>query len=236
MSTKYISPIIMAAMATPAFTQEEMNHDHGGANYHAFRLEADIGRHGGVNIGSWDLDGWYGNDYDKLWLKSEGEIAGSKTEQAELWALYSRNISTFWDAQIGLRQDFKPQNQSYLAVGVNGLAPYFFETKAHLFVRDDGMISARLRQENDLLLTNRWFLQPYIEANFNGEVDRALGIGSGLSDANIGLQTRYEFSRGFAPYLDIKHERKFGQTADWARLAGEATQSTTYNVGIRFVF
>jgi copper resistance protein B len=123
-----------------------------------------------------------------------------------------------------------------LAIGVNGLAPYFFETEAHLFVRDDGVLSARLRQENDLLLTNRLFLQPYIEAKFNGEADKVLGLGSGLSDANIGLQTRYEFSRGFAPYLDIKHERKFGQTADWAKLAGEPVQATTYNVGIRLVF
>lgn len=234
MSIRSISLMLALAVFSPAFA--EPAHDHGGANYHAFRFEADIGQHKGENIAAWDLDGWYGNDNDKLWLKSEGEITGSKTEHAELWALYSRNIGAFWDAQIGLRQDFNPQSHSYFAAGFNGLAPYFFETEAHLFLRDDGMISARFRQENDLLLTNHWFIQPYIEANFNGEADRAMGVGSGLSDANIGLQTRYEFSRGFAPYIDIKHERKFGQTADWTKRAGERTQNTTYNIGVRLLF
>ncbi|MCA0373635.1 MAG: copper resistance protein B [Proteobacteria bacterium] len=236
MSIKKIILVFGVVYATPALAEPAMNHDHGGANYHAFRLETDFGQFKGENIASWDLDGWYGNDYDKLWLKSEGEIAGSKTEQAEIWALYSRNIATFWDAQIGLRQDFKPQSHSYLAAGFNGLAPYFFETQAHLFVRDDGAISARLRQENDLLITNRLIVQPYAEANFNGEADRTLGLGSGLSDGNIGLQTRYEFSREFAPYLDIKYASKFGQTKDWAKLNGEKAQATTFNIGIRLKF
>jgi len=228
--------LFTALASTPILAEPAMNHDHGGANYHAFRFEADIGQDEGSNVGSWDLDGWYGNDNNKLWLKSEGEIANGDIEHAELWALYSRNIRTFWDAQLGLRQDFEPQSHSYLVAGVNGLAPYFFETEAHLFVRDDGAISAIFRQENDLLLTNRLIAQPYFEANFNGSEDAELGFGNGLSHANIGLQTRYEFSRGFAPYLDIKHERKFGQTADWAKQAGEPIQSTTYNIGIRLVF
>lgn len=236
MSIKKVMILVGVVFAAPAHAEPAMNHDHGGANYHAFRLETDFGHFKGDNTVSWGLDGWYGNDIDKLWLKSEGEMASSKTEQAELWALYSRNISTFWDAQVGLRQDFQPQNHTYLAMGLNGLAPYFFETEAHLFVRDDGHISARLRQENDLLMTNRLILQPYVEANINATSDKAMRIGSGLSDAKIGLQTRYEFSREFAPYLDVKYSSKFGQTKDWAKLKGEKTETTTYNIGIRFLF
>jgi copper resistance protein B len=236
MSIRKIILFFGVSIATPVLAEPAMKHDHGGANYHAFRLATDIGELKGKNTGSWDFDGWYGNDYDKLWLKFEGEITGSQTEQAEIWALYSRNIATFWDAQIGLRQDFEPNSKTYLAIGANGLAPYFFETQAHLFVGDDGAISARLRQENDLLLTNHLVLQPYFEANLFAKSDKSTGLGSGLSDVNIGIQTRYEFSRKFAPYFDVKYLNKFGQTKDWAKLNGEKTQSTSFSIGIRLMF
>ena len=97
--------------------------------FHAFTLETDYGagEHGSVT--SWDLDGWIGGDYHKLAVKSEGEITESETEAAEFWGMYSRNIATFWDAQFGLRHDTQPESTSYAVLGVEGLAPQFFETE-----------------------------------------------------------------------------------------------------------
>jgi len=215
--------------------------------YHSFTLETDLSSKDGQTTGTWDLDGWAGGDINKLWLKSEGEINDGKTQKAELWALYSRNIAPFWDAQVGVRTDLKPdlpalsgmpatKAHTYVAAGISGLAPYFFETEAHLFVRDDGAISARFRQENQWLITQRLIVKPRLEVNLNGRDDPALGLGTGLTDASIGLQTRYEFRREFAPYVDLTYDQKFGRTADYARLRGEKPTDTRLSVGIRWMF
>ncbi len=259
MRTKSLASVIIALLAFPAIATAQdakgqsikdmpmgpdsaaaMAAEHGGGVYHAIRLETDIGHDDGDTTASWDLDGWIGGDINKLWLKSEGELRGAKTEKAEAWALYSRNVSTFWDAQVGLRQDFQTAGggkaHTYLTAGINGLAPYFFDTEAHVFVRDDGAISARFRQENEILLTNRLIVKPRLEINLNGQADRAIGLGTGVTDAALGLQTRYEISRHVAPYIDLKYEKKFGQTADFARLRGEKPESTTLTAGIRWLF
>ena len=41
----------------------------------------------------WDAEGWIGKDLNKFWLKSSGEYVDSKTENAEIQALYSRAIA-----------------------------------------------------------------------------------------------------------------------------------------------
>ncbi|MGN6424428.1 MAG: copper resistance protein B [Asticcacaulis sp.] len=235
--------VALASAAAAAHADDMSAHmgaGHEGSVFHAIRLETDLGRYDGQSTRSWDLDGWVGGDDNKLWLKSEGELSGAKTEHAEVWALYSRNIATFWDAQMGVRQDVRPsgvrEGHSYLVAGVNGLAPYFFESEAHVFVRDDGAISARLKQENEILLTNRLILKPQVEVNFNGRKDLDQHLGTGLTDASLQLQTRYEITRQFAPYVAVTWQTKFGQTADMARAIDEKPSSTQVTAGIRWLF
>jgi len=209
--------------------------------YHNVVLETDLSRHNGVDSGSWDLDGWVGGDMNRLWLKSEGEIIDGKTDKAEVWAMYGRNIATDWDAQAGIRYDAKPERpgaraHTYLAGGVTGLAPYFFETQAHLFVRDDGAVSARLRQETEWLVTQRLILRPRLEINLNTRKDPVAGLGAGITDASLGLQARYEFRREFAPYIDVTYRQKYGATALFARTRGEKTDEMRVSAGIRWMF
>lgn len=245
MHTKKILLAMLAliALMRPALAEDmkdAMSHDmmeeHGGGTFHMFRLETDYG--GGSNgaVGSWDFDGWIGGDENKLWIKSEGERADNEWEQAEIWAMYSRNIGTFWDAQAGIRYDFTPRGTAYLVAGFEGLAPYFFETEAHLFVSDEGDISARLREENDFLLTQKLVLQPYAEINLFAQDVPEQDIGAGLSQGEIGLQTRYEFTRKFAPYLDVKYERKFGETSSIAKDEGEDNDGFVAAIGLRLMF
>ena len=120
--------------------------------------------------------------------------------------------------------------------GFEGLAPYFFETEAHLFVSDEGDVSARLRQENDFLITQRLILQPYLEANFYAQDVADKEIGAGLSNGEIGLQTRYEITRKFAPYLDLRYERKFGETSSIAKSNGEDNNDFIAAIGLRIMF
>lgn len=214
----------------------EDSHDHASAAFHSMRLETDVGRYNGKNVSSWDLDGWIGGDDNKLWLKSKGEIMGSAVDKTEIWALYSRNVATFWDAQIGVRQDIDPGKHSFAALGVNGLAPYFFETEAHLFIRDDGIVSVRLRQENEVLLTNRLIAKPYAEINLAAGGDRDMDVGAGLSEFKIGVQLRYEIQREFAPYGDVAWDQTFGQTAEFYRQINQRTGGMMATAGIRWMF
>jgi copper resistance protein B len=219
----------------PALAMDGMD-EHKSQIFHMFRLEADYGGGNTGSTASWDLKGWAGGDDNKIWLKSEGKYADDTLNSAELWALYSRNISTFWDAQAGLRYDDRPRATTYAAFGFNGLAPYLFETEAHLFISNKGDVSARLHEENDFLLTQKLILQPYAEINLFAQDVPEQAIGAGISDGKIGLQTRYEITRKFAPYIDVHYGQKFGETSSIARKTGEDNDELIGAVGLRLMF
>ena len=61
-------------------------------------------------------------------------------------------------------------------------------------------------------------------------------IGAGLSSGEIGLQTRYEITRKFAPYVDLKYERKFGETSSIAKREEGDNDNFIAAVGVRFMF
>jgi copper resistance protein B len=215
---------------------DEMMQEHGGGIFHMFRLETDAGTSKSGGTASWDLKGWIGKDEDKLYLKTEGEHMDGKLETAETWALYSHNIAMFWDAQAGIRYDFKPHSATYLTLGFTGLAPYYFETEAHLFISDKGHVSARLREENDFLLTQKLILQPYGEFNLYMQDAPENDGGAGIGEMKIGLQTRYEFTRKFAPYVDIHYGKKFGETGSIAKTINEDRDELVGAVGLRLMF
>jgi len=191
----------------------------------------------GDNTLSWDAQGWVGKDLQKLWVKIEGERAGGDTEESELQFLYSKAIARYWEFQVGVRHDFEPSpSQSWAVIGVQGLAPYFFETDIALFVGDSGRTALRFESEYELLITQRLILTPEIEVNFYGKDDVDIGIGSGLSDLEVGLRLRYEIRREFAPYIGVNWSQLFGNTNDFARIAGESTSDTQLVIGLRVWF
>lgn len=241
MRTKILATTFLFLAFSAPLQAEEKHHDpadhqHGSEVWHAFRLETDYGAGTDGAVASWDWDGWIGTDENKLWLKSEGEHSDGHLEQAEFWALYSRNIADFWDAQAGLRHDTQPASTTYLTLGFEGLAPYFFETEAHLFSSDEGDVTARLREENDFLLTQRLILQPYAEISLSAQDVEQQEIGAGFTEGEIGLQTRYEITRKFAPYIDLRYERKFGETASIAEDDGEDKDDFVAAIGLRLMF
>lgn len=236
MRTKFILAALLMMASSPVIAGDPHKDEHGGQIFHMFRLEADTGTGSGDTISTWDFDGWVGTDENKLHLKSEGEAEDGDVHDAEFWAMYSRNIDTFWDAQVGVRYDSEPRSTSYLVAGFEGLAPQFFEMEAHVFVSADGDISVRLRQEKDFLLTQRLIVQPYLEANLFVQNVPELEKGSGLSDGEVGVQLRYEITRKFAPYVDVRYERKFGNTASIAIAGGEDRDAVIGSVGIRLMF
>ena len=192
---------------------------------------------GGDSGFAWDVDAWLGYDVNKAWLKTEGETEDGSTEKAEAQLLYSRAIAPFWDLQAGWRREFQPgPDRDWLALGVQGLAPYHFHVDASVFIGTSGRTAARLEAEYDLRLTQRWILAPNLELDAHGEDDRERGIGSGLSSGELGFRLRYEIRRRIAPYAGIHWERKFGNTADFAREDGESTSGWRWVLGVRAWF
>ena len=186
---------------------------------------------------AWEGQAWFGSDLNRLWLRSEGERVGGKTEGADLEVLYGRSVARWWDLVAGVRHDFQPAgSQSFAAIGVMGLAPQKFEVEATAYIGERGQTAARLEAEYELLLTNRLILQPLVEANLYGKNDALRGIGSGLSTIEAGLRLRYEVMREFAPYIGIVRERAFGNTADLRRSEGEDVDDTRVVAGFRIWF
>jgi copper resistance protein B len=197
------------------------------------RLEGAHSRDNSFN--AYDLQGWLGKDYNKLVLKAEGEAEGGKLQEARTELLWGHALATYWDTQLGLRYDSGlAPDRKWLALGVQGLAPYWFEVDAAAYIGEQGRTALRLSAEYELLLTQKLILQPRVEANFYGQQDAARELGSGLSSLVTGVRLRYEIRREFAPYVGVEWGGKFGATADYARAAGVRANETRVVGGVRF--
>lgn len=199
------------------------------------QLENRFGGNG--NTLAWEAQFWSGGDFNKLWIKSEGERSAGHTSSADAQLLYDHAISAFWDLQAGVRQDFGyAPSRSWLALGVQGLAPYLLDIEATGFVGPAGRTSARFRASYELLFTQRLILEPELETNLYGRNDPARRIGSGLSTTELSLRLRYEISRKFAPYIGVVYARSYGQTATYLQLAGERAHETRLVAGLHAWF
>ena len=200
------------------------------------QFEGRIG--GGQNAFRWEGQGWIGTDYDKLWLKSEGFARGKGgVEDGRHELLYDRAVSTFVDLQAGVRTDWDSgTGRTWAALGVQGLAPLFFDYEATAYLSDSGHAALRLAASYDLLITQRLILQPEVEMNVYSKADPARKVGTGLSDIDAGVRLRYEVSRKFAPYVGVAYVGRFGQTANFARRDGEGAAAVQVSFGIRSWF
>jgi copper resistance protein B len=187
---------------------------------------------------SFDLQGWYGTTYDRLAIKLEGDAADSGLEEHQTDVLWSHAVSAYFDTQLGIRLDQYDEgvDRQWLALGVQGLAPYWFELDLTAYLGEDGRTALSLEAEYEMLLTQRLILQPRAELTVYGKDDEVNGLGGGLSETAIGLRLRYEFSRQFAPYVGVEWNDTFGRTDELARMNGDQTQGTRYMAGIKFWF
>lgn len=224
-----------AAMAP---VREALRKEHGGASFSQIMIDiAELQVRDGQEGHRWEAEGWFGGDINRLVIKTEGEGGlGGALDDAELQALYSRAIGPYFNLQAGVRQDFEPDAPTYAAIGIEGLAPYWFEVEAHAFVSTRGDLLARLTASYDQRITQRLILQPRAELNFAAQDVRASGIGAGLSDAELDLRLRYETIREFAPYIGLSYSAKLGDTADFARAAREDPATTSLVIGLRAWF
>lgn len=212
---------------------------HGGMKFSKFMLNlAELQVRKGSDGYRWDGAFWIGGDLNRFVVKSEGEGRfNDRIESADVQALYSRALDPYWNLQLGVRREFGTgSHRSYFVLGVEGLAPYGFDTEGALFLSDKGQLLARATASYDERITNRLVLQPRAEANLSFQDMPRERIGSGLSNLELGLRLRYEIKREFAPYVGISWDRKLGKTADFARVAGDDTGGASFVAGLRLWF
>jgi copper resistance protein B len=185
----------------------------------------------------WDLEGWYGGDYNKVRLRSEGERLDGVTSDASVELLWDCIVARWWSLQLGARHDLGDgPGRTWAALGIEGTAPYGIATQATVYIGEEGRTSARLKLEYDLYLTQRWILQPKVELNVYSSADPERRLGAGLSDAEIGIRMRYEFRREFAPYVGLDWLRLAGSTSELRRAVGSSASDLQFVAGLKFWF
>ncbi len=197
----------------------------------------------GLDALRWDILSWFGGDYHRFWFKSEGRKVFSSREgdEVEAQALYGRLIAPFFDLQAGLRFDQRLRRGSnptrvYAVVGVQGLAPYWFDIEPTLFISNKGQVSARLTATYDVLLSQRLVLQPRLEINGAFQKDEAIGIAAGLNDVELGGRLRYEIRREFAPYIGVTWKESIGATHRLTVREGGDPSHLAFVAGVRLWF
>ncbi len=187
---------------------------------------------------SLEATSWIGGDLNRLWLRAEGEQSTLESGgEAEVEALYGRLVTPFFDAVGGARLDTRwgedPATRGFLAVGLQGVAPYMVEVEPTLYVSHEGDVSARFEAAYGLLFTQRLVFEPELEMDVALQDVPEWGVGSGVNDLSLGLRLRYEIRRKFAPYAGYQWNWSFGETADFARAAGEDPSGGAFVFGVR---
>jgi copper resistance protein B len=190
------------------------------------------------NTLTYDFQAWYGTTYDRLIVKTEGEIKQGEFEENQTDILWGHAVSTFWDMQMGVRLDSfdEGKNRQWLAYGFQGLAPYWFELDMTAYVGERGNTALTVEAEYELLLTQKLIFQPRAEISLFGKDDLQNNLGSGLSSSAFGFRLRYEFNRQFAPYLGVEWVNQYGRTADLSQFNGNDTRDTKIIAGLKFWF
>lgn len=198
-------------MAAARMALKHGHGDHIGTFFLAERFEAHA-NDGDASL-ALEAHGWLGGDIQKLWLKfdAEHDASESSLDELEVQGLYSRAIRPFWDLQVGVRQDIQPgPAKTHAVLGVQGVAPYWFEIDSALFVSERGDISARVEAEYEFRLSQRLLLQPRVELNTAFFDDEESGLASGDIVVNSGLRLRLEVTRHIAPYFGISWQGVLG--------------------------
>lgn len=227
---RYFPPQAMAA------ARDQLAREHGAITWSKVMLEKlELQPGSGPDGYAWEGRASFGDDINRLVVKSRGEGARD-LDQAQVDVLYSRTISPYFNLEAGVRQDIEPHPRSYLALGLDGVGPYWFELDGSLFLSDRGDLTARVEAAYDLRLAQRLILEPRVEANLAAQDAPGQGIGSGLSSVELGLRLRYEIRPEVAPYVGVNYARRFGDTARLARAAGEDRADTRLVIGLRSWF
>lgn len=233
-----------AAEQPPEHFPQAINDDRLLAFFLADQFEYRVDGTSVPDVLGWEANAWIGGDFNRLWLKPEGEATfhSPGSIESETDVLYSRLVLPFWSAQMGIQyanewksgEDYDDRWSGVLAF--QGLAPGKFEVDASVYLSENLDVTAQLELEYDWRVTQRFVVQPRTELTFAFQDVPERNLGAGLTDIIAGLRFRYEIKREFAPYLGIRYEGKVFESADRTRDAGEPVWRFFGLAGMRFAF
>ena len=216
--------------------------EHGGQIYQQTTLESKWLRNdNGQGALKSKLETRIGTDENKIFIKVHADKAESQQAEYDAKLLYSRNVADFWDVQAGLRYRNDPnrevdQDQVDAVLGLHGMAPYFFETDAYVYIGQDRQVSFNLETERDLLLTQKLIIQPYLDINMVLSDDSNYAKKTGLNSVQVGLETRYEINKKVMPFMDVAYGYNKGvQETAWQK-SSSSENEWFYGAGIRSKF
>ena len=216
--------------------------EHGGQIYQQTTLESRwLRNNDGDGVLKSELETRIGTDENKIFIKVHADRSESEQAEYDAKVLYSRNVADFWDVQAGLRYRNDQnrevdQDQVDAAIGLHGLAPYFFETNAYLYVGQDNQTSLSLETERDVLLTQKLIVKPYLDLNVIFSDDSSYAQKTGLSTAQLGLETRYEINKKVMPFVDLSYSYRQGNEETAWQQQSSSENEWRYGAGIRFKF
>jgi copper resistance protein B len=216
--------------------------EHGGQIYQQSTVESEwLRSDDGEGVLKSKLETRIGTDENKIFIKVHADRTESEQAEYDAKVLYSRNVADFWDVQAGLRYRNDQnrevdQDQVDAVIGVHGLAPYFFETNAYLYVGQDNQISLSVETERDVLLTQKLIVKPYLDLNVVLSDDSNYAKKSGLNTAQLGLETRYEIHKKVMPFVDVAYGYNKGNEETAWQQQSSFENEWLYGAGIRFKF
>ncbi|QKY92240.1 copper resistance protein B [Acinetobacter sp. NEB 394] len=233
--------IILTASKRSAPSNDDHLKEHGGQIYQLTRLENAwlVDEDGKGNLGT-RFDTLIGTDENRLFIEANLDKAESNDPKYDVSALYSRNVAPFWDVQAGVRysEDKNNRNSNRIdgVIGLLGLAPYFFETKAYLYGGENNFWGASFDVNRDLLLTQKLITQPYIEADIVLNDNSDFASKTGLSGLKTGIKTRYEITKRIRPFVDVAYQYEKGLKETRFQQATDSKKGWLYGAGIQLIF
>ncbi len=215
--------------------------EHGGQIYETtkFSNEWTVDKEGNGTLGL-SFESLVGTDENRLFIESNVSKPESSEYMYDISALYSRNFADFWDVQAGVRysEDKNNRNSNRVdgVIGILGLAPYFFETKAYLYGGENNFLGASFEFDRDFLLTQNLITQPYIGADLVFSDDSNYASKSGLAEFKTGIKTRYEINKRIRPFVDVAYQYEKGQKATYMQDSTASEKGWLYGAGIELVF
>lgn len=184
-----------------------------------------------------EAEGWAGHDLKCLWWQADVELDGTELESARWEVGYQQAMSPYWNARVGARRDQGQQShRSWVAAGVEGLAPFFLESQVMVYADDESHLQLEVSIEKEWMITQRLVLIPEADLTWLNRTDRSANLGEGLSEISLGIRLAYEWIPKISPYLSIDWSRKFGETADFAEQNHEPAGQTHYALGVQWWF
>ena len=216
--------------------------DHGGQIYQSTELSNKwLVDESGKGIWLGQLESWIGTDENKLFIQLNVEKEESEKSSYDNKFMYSRAMADFWDIQAGIRYTYDAshedeKSQTYAAFGLNGLAPYFFDTDVYAFIGKDKQVLLSIESDRDVLLTQKLIMKPYFDAQFVLNDESKYAKKSGLSELHFGLETRYEITKNIKPYIDVSYGYEKGDKQTNWQDESDSEKSWLYGVGVQFNF